>query len=72
MAGIVIKDLPSGLHKQLKDQAKENHRSMAAEALTILERGLKFNERRKLPPVHRGKFLLTDEWLDRAKREGRE
>ncbi|MCL5270891.1 MAG: Arc family DNA-binding protein [bacterium] len=72
MGALVIKDFPEGLHRMLKMQAKDNHRSMAREALTILENGLVSPPKVKLPPLVRGKFLLTDEWIDRAKREGRE
>ena len=72
MPSIIIKNLPTTLHRRLKEQAKENHRSMAREALTILEQGLKFTEKRKLPPLRRGKFLLTNEWIDRARRQGHE
>lgn len=71
MATIVIKHLSGELHKQLKQQAKENHRSMGQEALNALEFALKFTEKRKLPPPVRGKFPITEEWLNRAKREGR-
>lgn len=71
MPGLMIKALPDKLHKQLKRQAKANHRSMAQEALMILEQGVIVAPKRKLPPLYRGKFLLTEEWLDKAKREGR-
>jgi plasmid stability protein len=71
MATIVIKNVSDKHHKQLKKQAMDNHRSMGQEALTALEIGLKFTEKRKLPRPVRGKFLLTNEWINRAKREGR-
>jgi plasmid stability protein len=71
MPGLLIKNLPDRLHKKLREEAKKNHRSMAQEALTLLENGLTIPRKRKLPPLVRGKFLLTEEWINRAKREGR-
>lgn len=72
MPGLLIKILPDELHKRLKEKAKENHRSMAQEALVLLENGLNTPRKPELPPLVHGKFLLTDEWINSAKREGRE
>jgi plasmid stability protein len=71
MPGILIKNFPTKLHKELKKRAKENHRSMNQEALTLLQEALE-ERLTKLPPLRRGKFFLTNEWIDKAKREGRE
>lgn len=73
MPGLLIKDFPTRLHEKLKDRAAKNHRSMMKEALYLLEIALE-NEpalQTELPTPVKGKFLLTDEWLDNAKNEGR-
>lgn len=74
MPGILIKDVPPEIHQKLKERAARNRRSMTKEALHLLEWAL-LDEKQQPPepPVpFRGNFPLTDEWIDRAKREGRE
>jgi plasmid stability protein len=71
--GLVIKDLPEKLHRQLKDRASRHHRSMTKEVLVMLEQALATDT--GLSPVHvpfKGSFALTDDFIDRARREGRE
>ena len=46
MAALVLKNLPDQVHKRLKKEAARNRRSMAQEAITILERSLA-----SIPPV---------------------
>ena len=46
MAALVIKKLPDHIHKLLKEEAERNRRSMAQEAITILEQSLG-----SVPPV---------------------
>ena len=73
MPGLVIKDLPAKLHRKLKAQAARHHRSMTKEVLALLERALSEETRpQEVPPPFRGRFALTDELIDRARREGRE
>lgn len=73
MAGLVIRNLPPELHEKLKAQARRHHRSMTKEAVALLEKALTEEpEVREAPPPYKGKLPLTDELLDRAKREGRE
>lgn len=73
MAGLVIKQLPENLHRRLKEQAARNHRSMTKEVIALLERGLELEEEiKELPAPYQGRFRLTDDFVDRAKREGRE
>ncbi len=75
MPGLLIKEFPEALHYKLKVRAARNRRSMTKEALYLLEVALnETEEKRPLPlpvPLDAG-FLLTDEWIDQAKREGRE
>lgn len=71
MPVLVIKDLPVELHRRLKEDAAQNHRSMTQQAIVLLEQGL--HQLRPIPSVkaYRGKFPLTDDFINAAKREGR-
>jgi hypothetical protein len=40
MAALVLKNLPDALHERLKAQAAANRRSLAQEAIQLLERGV--------------------------------
>ena len=71
MPAFVIKDLPIEIHRRLKDEATQHHRSMTQQAIVILEQGL-----RRVQPVpaikaYKGRFPLTNEFVNSAKREGR-
>lgn len=76
MPGLLIKDLPDELHQRLQARAAANHRSLAREAIAILEIAL---EDRAGPPTLaeidrlrvRGQAPLTDALLDEGRREGR-
>jgi len=73
MPGLVIKDLPAKLHRKLKEQAIRHHRSMTKEVLAVLERALSEADRpQEVPPPFKGCFALTDEFIDQARRAGRE
>ena len=73
MPGLVIKDLPAKLHRKLKDRAARSHRSMTKEVLAIIERALGEEvPPAKVPPPFKGRFALTDDFIGRARREGRE
>ena len=72
MPGFVIKDLPKDLHRKLKEQAARHRRSMTKEALALLEQGLGAAVQVKAAAPFKGRFALTDRFLDRARREGRE
>jgi plasmid stability protein len=70
--GLLIKNLPSELHRKLKEQAARNHRSMTKEALALLQRALEPRpEIRELLPPYQGRIRLTDRLFHQAKREGR-
>ncbi len=74
MPGLLIKELPAEVHQKLKERAAQNRRSMTKEALSILELVL-FEEnfpKRELPEPIKTKFPITDEFIDAAKRWGRE
>lgn len=71
MPALVIKDLPVELHRKLREDAAEHHRSMTQEAICILEQGL--HRVRTIPPfkAYKGTLPLTNEFINTAKREGR-
>lgn len=76
MPGLLIKDLPDDLHAELKRRASTHRRSLSSEAVTILETALRepagpptLEEIERLRVV--GRRPLTQEMLDRARREGR-
>jgi len=72
MPGLVIKKFPEELHRRLKARATVHHRSLTREALAILEEGLMQPERPKaLPTPVAGKTMLTDAWLNKARRHDR-
>lgn len=71
MPALVIKDLPADLHRRLKDEARENHRSMTQHAIVLLDKGL--HQVPSIPAIkaYRGRFPLTNTFINQAKREGR-
>ncbi|RIK39014.1 MAG: hypothetical protein DCC55_19350 [Chloroflexi bacterium] len=73
MATLLLRDLPDHLHRKLKRRATANHRSMAKEALALLESALAAEEIAPPEPPQPfvGRFPLTDALLDEAKSEGR-
>ncbi|MBE2200133.1 MAG: hypothetical protein IAE79_16070 [Anaerolinea sp.] len=74
MPGLLIKEFPEALHYKLKARAARNRRSMTKEALCLLEMALNEGEEERppLPEPFAAAFLITDEWIDQARREGRE
>jgi plasmid stability protein len=74
MASLLIRDFPPELHLKLRQSAEKNRRSLTKEAIALLEMELQAGSpaRPELPPPIDLGFPLTDEFLDRAKREGRE
>lgn len=74
MPAILLKDVPSALHRRLRQQATSRKRSLQQEAMLALERGLQASE---LPPPNtlpppvpiKMKVPLTNEMLMEAKRE---
>jgi plasmid stability protein len=73
MPGFVIKQLPEELHRKLKEQATRHHRSMTKEVLALLEQALGASARQAPAAApFKGRFALTDRFLDKARRAGRE
>ncbi len=76
MPGLLIKDLPSDLHRRLRARATAMRRSLGREALCILEEAL--DDRagpRALAEIDRlrqvGQRPLTDALIRAARRDGR-
>lgn len=79
MASLTLKNIPEPLYAELKKAARLHRRSISSEALLYIERGLKgyrpepeavsaaAGETRELS----ARYRLTDEKLERAKRDGR-
>jgi hypothetical protein len=71
MPSILLKDVSPSLHKQLKRRAEQNRRSMAQEAMYILE-GLLLGPQPQLPPLRKPlKPLTTERILQAIKAERR-
>jgi plasmid stability protein len=71
MASLLIKDLPPELHWQLKESAKRNRRSMNGQTIVLLEKALEDEAPVQLPKAVKGRFPITDRFLQKAKRAGR-
>ena len=80
MATLTIKSIPDTLYARLKAKAVENRRSLNSEVIVCLEESvtdLKDDRAQTLERIrkHRAEFkgpILTDEFLQKAKNEGRE
>ena len=76
MPGLLLKEFPDDLHRRLNERAARNHRSMAREALAILQavlRGPAGPPRLEDVDAWRikGPKPLTDELLEEARALGR-
>ena len=71
MASLVIKQVPDELHQRLKTEAKRHHRSMNKHVIALLSDALGSGVESPRFAAAEGRFALTDEWLQRAKQEGR-
>jgi len=73
VSSIMIKDMSPELHRRLRMDAKRHHRSMTKHVVAILEAflGTGVGADDAPPSPVRGRFELTDAWLDTAKRQGR-
>jgi plasmid stability protein len=72
MAQILVKGIPSKLHRDLKARAQRNRRSMNQEVLTILEQSLQRVQAITVPKPMKPLKPITDDEIIRAVREGRE
>jgi len=71
MPGLLIKDIPREVHEWLRREAKRNRRSMTQQAIFVFEERMRRFRPLRFPPPARTRTLLTAEFIDQAKREGR-
>ena len=71
MASLLIKNIPREVHEWLKREAQRNRRSMTQETIMVLEERMRRFRVVRFPPPVRTRTILTAEFIDRAKREGR-
>ncbi len=71
MPALLIKDMPREVHEWLKREAERNRRSMTQQAIVVLEERLRRFHPVRFPPPAQTRTILTAEFIDRAKREGR-
>ena len=73
MSALLIRNLPPDVHRKLKQLAQRNRRSLSAEAASLLVQALATQAYglHDMPTSFEGSFLLTDDWLDQARNEGR-
>lgn len=73
MSDLLIRNLAPEVHDRLKLLAQRNRRSLSEEATHLLEEAIA--AQRPLfaqpPKPFAGAVLLSDEWLDKVKSEGR-
>jgi plasmid stability protein len=78
VVNLTLKGVPAELHARLKERARRNGRSLNAEVIRCLERGLgtaavdaeELRQRVRMVRERAGGYL-TDEIVDGGKREGR-
>ena len=73
MSALLIRNLPPEVHDRLRVLAQRNRRSLSEEAARLLEEALaaQMPLAAQPPTPFTGAFPLSDEWLDKAKSEGR-
>jgi hypothetical protein len=73
MATLLLRNLPDDLYQRLKQRALQNHRSLASEALALLENALapQNHPAGGFPQPFVGRSPLTDELLNEARQTGR-
>jgi len=76
---ITVKNIPADLYELLRQKAANNHRSINNEVIAIIEDSLRS---KNISPDHflasaqrlrekTGQFVLTDDFINQAKNEGR-
>jgi hypothetical protein len=71
MSSLLIKDVPREVHEWLKREAERNRRSMTQQAIVVFEERMRRFQPVKFPAPLRTRTLLTAEFIDQAKCEGR-
>jgi len=71
MSSLLIKNIPREVHEWLKREAQRNRRSMTQQAIVVIEERMRRFQPVSFPSPLRTRTLLTAEFIDEAKREGR-
>jgi len=71
MSSLLIKNIPREVHEWLKREAERNRRSMTQQAIVVFEERMRRFQPVRFPTPLRTRTLLTAEFIDQAKREGR-
>jgi plasmid stability protein len=71
MPALLIKDIPREVHEWLKREAARNRRSMAQQAIAILEERMPHFHPVRFPSPVQTRTVLTAKFIDRAKHQGR-
>lgn len=71
MHAVVIRNIPPFLHRHLKEDAALHHRSMTRHIVALLEEAIRAKRPGGIIKPERTKYTTTPEFIDRAKREGR-
>lgn len=71
MPSMLIKDMPSELHSWLRREAARNRRSMTQHLIFLIAECMRSFRAVRLPPPVRTRTMLTAEFLDKARRQGR-
>lgn len=73
MSALLIRNLPPEVHDRLRVLAQRNRRSLSEEAAHLLEEAIaaQMPLAAQPPTPFAGTISLSDEWLDKAKSEGR-
>jgi hypothetical protein len=71
MPALLIKDVPREVHEWLKHEAERNRRSMTQQAIVIFEERMRCFHPVRFPAPVQTRTVLTAEFIDEAKREGR-
>ncbi|MBK1632169.1 hypothetical protein CKO31_15775 [Thiohalocapsa halophila] len=71
MASVLIKNLPSEVHRQLKRRARRHHWSFNQELIALIEAALDNRAVQALPAPVELRKSLTRSMLDQARQEGR-
>ena len=72
MATIIVRDMPEALHRRLKADAVQHHRSMNGEILAMLEREMGAAPAPALPPPVKGRLRVDGRWIAAVIREARD
>ena len=72
MSALIIRSLPDILHRRLRIEAENHHRSMNREVIAILEKEFSATSPVGLPTPVKGKKSVSPEWVVQTIRKARD